>query len=84
MILITQYTRETYEFSDEQEVSGRTDGLFTVSRATSLKLKLVNIVKDDPKAPFLLATKPTSRGLCYFCPWIAPLYSWSVPNNAEC
>ena len=46
--------------------------------------KLATVVKDDLKAPFLIATTPRCREGCYSFPWIAPLYPWSVPYNAEC
>ena len=38
----------------------------------------------DPKSPFSIATTPRCRGGCYSFPWIAPLYPWSIPYNAEC
>ena len=46
--------------------------------------KLVTVVKGDPKAPFSVATTPKCRGGCYSFPWIASLYPWYVPYNAEC
>ena len=39
---------------------------------------------SDPKASFSIATTLSCRGGCYSIPWIAPLYPWSVPYNAEC
>ena len=48
------------------------------------KVKLATIVEDDPKAPFSLATTLGWRRGRYSIPWIAPLYPWSVPYNAEC
>ena len=36
---------------------------------------------DDSKAPFSIAT---TRGRCFSFPWIAPLYPWYIPYNAEC
>ena len=33
---------------------------------------------------FSIAIKPRCRGGCNSFPWIAPLYLWYVPNNAEC
>ena len=48
------------------------------------KVKMVTIVEGDPKAPFSLATTPKCRGRCDSIPWIAPLYSRSLPYNAEC
>ena len=47
-----------------------------------LKVKLVTLVEGNPKAPFSMATTP--RAGHYFFPWIAPLYLWSLPYNAEC
>ena len=49
-----------------------------------LKKKLATIVEGDPKAPFSIATTPRCRGGRYSIPWIAPLYPWTVPYNAEC
>ena len=40
--------------------------------------------EGDPKAPFSIATTPRCREECYSIPWIAPLYPWSLPYNAEC
>ena len=48
------------------------------------KVKLATLVKGDPKAPFSIATRAWCRGEHYSIPWIAPLYTWSVPCNAEC
>ena len=47
------------------------------------KVKLATIVEGDPKAPFSIATTPRCRGGRYSIPWIAPLYPWTVPYNAE-
>ena len=44
----------------------------------------VTLVEGDLKAPFSLATTPRWKGGRYSIPWIAPLYSWSLPYNAEC
>ena len=49
-----------------------------------VKVKLATIVEGDPKAPFSIATTPRCRGGRYSIPWIAPLYPWTVPYNAEC
>ena len=35
-----------------------------------------------PKVSFSLATN--AGGRCYSFPWVAPLYRWSLPYNAEC
>ena len=45
---------------------------------------LVTLVEGDPKASFSIATTPRCRGGHYSIPWIAPLYSWCLPYNAEC
>ena len=47
-------------------------------------IKLVSVVESDPKTPFLLATKPRSRGGCYSFTRIAPLNSLYVPYDVEC
>ena len=49
-----------------------------------LKVKLVTLVEDNPKAPFLIATTPKFREGRYSFTWIAPLYPWYLPYNAEC
>ena len=38
----------------------------------------------DPMAPFSKATTSRCRGGRYSIFWIAPLYPWSLPYNAEC
>ena len=48
------------------------------------KVKLATKVEGNPKAPFSIASTPRCRGGCYCFPWIAPLYPWYVPYNAEC
>ena len=50
----------------------------------SIYVKLVTVVEGDLKAPFSIATTPRCRGGRYAFAWIAPLYSWYVPYNAEC
>ena len=47
-------------------------------------VKLANVVEGDPKAPFSIATTSRCREGRYSFPCIAPLYTWSVPYNAEC
>ena len=47
------------------------------------KVKLATVVEFDPKAFFLIATTSRYRGGRNSIPWIAPLYPWSVPYNAE-
>ena len=37
-----------------------------------------------PTAPFSVATIPRRTGGRYSFPWIAPLYPWYIPYNAEC
>ena len=49
-----------------------------------VKVKLATVVKGDQKAPFSIATTPRSRGGHHSFSWIASLYPWSVPYNAEC
>ena len=46
--------------------------------------KLATVVEGDPKAPFSTATTLMSMGGRNSFPWIAPLYPWYVPYNAEC
>ena len=48
------------------------------------KVKLVTIVKGDPKTPFSITTRPRCRRGRYFIPCIAPFYSWSLLYSAEC
>ena len=48
------------------------------------KVKLATIVEGDPKAPFSVATTLRFREGLYSFPWIASLYPWYVPYNAEC
>ena len=48
------------------------------------KVKLVTVVEGYPKATFSIATTPKCKGERYSFPWIAPLYPWNVPDNAEC
>ena len=42
------------------------------------KVKLATVVENDLKAPFSIA-----RGGYYSFPWIALLYPWYMPYNAE-
>ena len=39
-----------------------------------IKVKLATLVEGDLRC----------RGGCYSIPWMASLYPWSLPNNAEC
>ena len=48
------------------------------------QVKLETEVEGDPKAPFSIATTPRCRGGRYSFSWIALLYPWSIPYNAEC
>ena len=48
------------------------------------KIKLTTVVEGDLKSPFSIATTPRCRVGRYSFPWIAPLYPWYVPYNAEC
>ena len=44
---------------------------------------MATIVEGDRKTPFSIATTPWCRGRRYFIPWIATLYPWCIPYNAE-
>ena len=44
----------------------------------------MTVVEGNPKAPFLIATTLRCREGCYSFSWIALLYPWSIPYNAEC
>ena len=50
------------------------------------KVKLATVVDGEPNAPFSIAPSPTPRYRIgrYSISWIAPLYPWSLPYNAEC
>ena len=48
-----------------------------------LYIKLATLVEGDLNALFSIATTPRCRGERYSIPWIAPLYSWSLPYNVE-
>ena len=48
------------------------------------KVKLATLVEGLPKVPFSIAYTLRCRVGRYFIPWIAPLYPWSLPYNAEC
>ena len=48
------------------------------------KIKLATVVKGYRKISFSIATIPRCSGGRYYFPWIALLYSWYVPYNAEC
>ena len=56
----------------------------TVCIPIHIKVKLSTVVEGDPKAPFSIIATPRCRGGRDSFPWIAPLYPWSVPYNAEC
>ena len=45
---------------------------------------MATVVEGDPKVPFWIATTLRCRGGRYSFSWIAPLYHWSVPYNAQC
>ena len=47
------------------------------------QVKLETVVDGEPKAPFSLTTEPRCREGYYSFSWIAPLYPWSLPYNAE-
>ena len=48
------------------------------------KVKLATLVEGDLKASFSIATTLRCRGERYSIPWIAPLYPWSLSNDAVC
>ena len=48
------------------------------------KVKLATLVEGDPKTPFSIATTLRCKGRRYSIAWIAPLYLWYAPYNAEC
>ena len=48
-----------------------------------IAVKLATLVEGSPKAHFSIATTPRCREGRYSIPWIAPLYPWSLPLNAE-
>ena len=56
----------------------------TVSKLRPLCQTKLSLVEDDPKSHFSIATTPRCKGGRYSFPWIAPLYPWSPPYNAEC
>ena len=55
-----------------------------VGSRISKVVKLATLVEGDSKALFSLATTPRCRGGHYSLSWIAALYPWSIPYNAEC
>ena len=50
----------------------------------SKKVKLATVVEGNQKAPFSIATTLRCRGGHYYFRWIAPLYPWYIPHNADC
>ena len=44
---------------------------------------MATLVEGELKTPFLLATTSRFSGGHYSFPWIAPLYPWSAPYDAE-
>ena len=47
-------------------------------------MKLASVVEGNPKAPFSIATTPRCRVRLSSFLWIASLYPWFLPYNAEC
>ena len=47
-------------------------------------VKLSTVAESDSKAPISIATTLRCRWGCNSFPWMAPLYPWSLPYNAEC
>ena len=45
--------------------------------------KIGDLSRGWPEGSFSIATAPRCRGGRYSIPWIATLYSWSLPYNAE-
>ena len=46
--------------------------------------KVGDLRREKSKGFLSIVTTPRCRVGCYSFPWIAPLYPWSVPYNAEC
>ena len=59
------------------------DLAWIILQGNSSKWKLATVVEGDLKAPFSIATTPRCRGGRFSIPWIAPLYTWSIPYNAK-
>ena len=59
---------------------------YTIMNSSSFinKVKLPTVAEGDPSAPFSIATTLRCRKDATPLPWIAPLYPWSLLNNAEC
>ena len=55
----------------------------TYQTTPSISSKVCNLSRRLPKAPFSIATTPRCRGGRNSFSWIAPLYPWSLPYNAE-
>ena len=49
-----------------------------------LYLDQLYLVEGDLKASFSIASTPRCREGYYSIPWIASLYPWSIPYNADC
>ena len=54
-----------------------------IHHGIKVKVKLVTLVEEDPKASFSIATSPKCRRERHSIPWIDPPYLLSVPYNAE-
>ena len=52
--------------------------------ATYHKYKLATVVEGDSKVPFYQLQHQNKVVGCYSSHWIALIYSWYVPCNAEC
>ena len=67
------------------EFRGTTVSFSTVNKfSLHIYIKLATLVEGDPKAPFSIATPPRCWGGRDSFSWIAPLYPYSIPYNAEC
>ena len=80
MTALTNLVKNENIIITSPEKSGGIDILDIVKKV----VKLATVVEGEPKAPFSIATTPRCRGGRDFFSWIAPLYPWSLPYNAEC
>ena len=66
---------------EDNSLKNNTQNIYTINK---IFIKLATLVEGDPKDSFSIATTSRCRGGHYYIPWIAPLYPWSLPYNAEC
>ena len=50
----------------------------------NIKFSTIVVAEGTPKAPFSIATTLRCKGGHYSFPWIAQLYPWYIPYDAEC